>query len=390
MQTLLIVYNNLGIGGITKSLIDALRVIDYSKYEVTLYIRRDDILDCIDQIPKQVQIRLIENEVKKQIFEQNIVGHIARFVHKCLNRRHKYLAKQFFLKYKYPLQRKRESFDMKDVEYDIAISYSTDGDDPVFTNKCVNAKRKYIFLHQSTKIAKMNIKAMKSYDKVISVNPLLEPWIKKMTKSSNNVCTIENYVDYEEVRYKAKDVIEIPKNKYIFSTCGRLCKTKGFDYVVHTAEILKNNGIEFVWYWIGDGAERMSMETIIKEKGLQNEVIITGMKNNPYPYINACDIYIQPSRAEAYGLTILEALILKKVVVTTYTKGGEYIIKKYNCGILVDENPKTIASEILSLLENRDKYEEHKKKVTNINWEAENKRYKEDWKNLLEGTYGMH
>ena len=58
----------------------------------------------------------------------------------------------------------------------------------------------------------------------------------------------------------------------------------------------------------------------ITEAGMENHVIILGKKSNPYPYIKACDIYVQPSRYEGNSVTVREAQILcKPVVVTDYS-----------------------------------------------------------------------
>ena len=208
-----------------------------------------------------------------------------------------------------------------------------------------------------------------------------------MAGVSQKIYTIENYVDFEKVRLKANEKLELYERDYIFSTCGRLCKTKGFDYVVQAAKILKVNATDFVWYWIGDGPDRKAMERIIDENELENEVIITGMQSNPYPYIKACDIYVQPSRAEAYPLSILEALILEKVVITTRTKGGEYILEKHGCGVLVEESPVQIASEIMNLLQNKEDLETQQKKVQAIDWKEEKIRYKREWEELLAGKF---
>ena len=103
-KRIIFVYNNLGIGGIAKSLITTLSLIDYTRYDVTLYIRRDDVLDLIDEVPPQVHTVLINNEVKSRVFGNNIKGKIVKLIYNALNRHHKHLAKEFFIAYKYPLQ----------------------------------------------------------------------------------------------------------------------------------------------------------------------------------------------------------------------------------------------------------------------------------------------
>lgn len=45
--------------------------------------------------------------------------------------------------------------------------------------------------------------------------------------------------------------------------------------------------------------------------------MLLGKKTNPYPYIKACDLYVQPSRYEGKAITVTEAQILGKPVVIT-------------------------------------------------------------------------
>ena len=388
-KRIIFVYNNLGIGGISKSLITTLSLIDYTRYDVTIYIRRDDVLDLIDEVPPQVHTVLINNEVKSRVFGNNIKGKIVKLIYNALNRHHKHLAKEFFIAYKYPLQRKNEkkALDSNNEKWDVAISYSTDGDDPIFVNECIKSEKKYVFVHQSTEIAKRNIEAMKKYDGIISVNPVLVSWISSMVKNCSKVLTIENYVDYHRIIQLASEDLKIQKNnKTVLATCGRLCITKGYDYLIDIACQLKDSNFDFVWYWIGDGPQRSDMEQMILEKGLNDYIVITGFQNNPYPYIGNCDIYVQPSRAEMYPLTLLEALILQKLVISTKTAGGKYILEKHQCGILIEDPVKDIPEFIFALSNNPTLIDQEQVKTAVIDWEADQKRYLSQLELLLCGV----
>ena len=388
-KRIIFVYNNLGIGGISKSLITTLSLIDYTRYDVTIYIRRDDVLDLIDEVPPQVHTVLINNEVKSRVFGNNIKGKIVKLIYNALNRHHKHLAKEFFIAYKYPLQRKNEkkALDSNNEKWDVAISYSTDGDDPIFVNECIKSEKKYVFVHQSTEIAKRNIKAMEKFDGIISVNPVLVSWISSMVNNQSKVLAIENYVDYHRIIQLASEKIDFPyTNRTVFATCGRLCTTKGYDYVVEIASQLKEKNVDFVWYWVGDGPQRSDMERIICEKGLNDYIVITGFQNNPYPYMGNCDVYIQPSRAEMYPLTLLEALILQKLVISTKTAGGKYILEKHQCGILIEDPVKDIPEFILALSNNPTLIDQEQVKTAVIDWEADQKRYLSQLELLLCGV----
>ena len=383
------VYTNLGFGGIAKSLVTVLNLIDYSKYDVTLYIRRDDVLDLINEVPSQVTTVLINNEVKNRVFENNIKGKIVKGMYNLLKKKHKHFAKELYIWYKYPIQRKKEAIELKnmDAKWDVAISYSTDDDDPIFVKDCIYASKKYIFVHQSTKIAKRNVNAMKKYDGVISDNPMLVPWIESMINNRSKVIPIEIHIDYKSIIQLASDKSNIVvSNGLVVSTCGRLCSTKGYDYVVQIASEMKRRELNFLWYWIGDGPERSAMEKMIEQNNLENEIIITGFQSNPYSFIDASDIYVQPSRAEMYPLTILEALVLKKTIISTGTAGGNYILNKYNCGFLVENPVREISSIIEDLANNPVKIDEERKKTELIDWKADEERYLNQLEQLLCGV----
>ena len=386
-RKIIFVYTNLGIGGIAKSLITLLKMIDYSKFDITLYIRRDDVIDLLEEVPDEVHTVLVRNEVKKRVFDKTLKGRIVKTIHGFLMKRHKYLAKQLFIRYKYPLQRKKEAKEFSKLtdEWDVAISYSTDEDDPVFVNDCLKAKKKYVFVHQSTMLAKRNIRVMKDYNRVICVNPLLVPWVEDITHHKAKVTSLENYVDNNAIIQLSHNQTEINHTEtLVISTCGRLCDTKGYDCVVQIAAELKRKGLQFIWYWIGDGPAREDMERMISQCDLKDKITILGNQRNPYPYIGLCDIYVQPSRAEAYSLTIREALVLNDPVISTKTTGGKYILEKYQCGFLVDDPVKEIPSIILDLAQNHDKIMYEQEKTKRIDWEADKQRYMAQWSSLFE------
>lgn len=64
----------------------------------------------------------------------------------------------------------------------------------------------------------------------------------------------------------------------------------------------------------------------ITEAGMQERVIILGKKDNPYPYMRACELYVQPSRYEGKAVTVREAQLLgKPVVITSYATSASQL-----------------------------------------------------------------
>ena len=91
-------------------------------------------------------------------------------------------------------------------------------------------------------------------------------------------------------------------------------------------ELVKDKNIDIRWYIIGFGSDENLIRQKIAEAGMQEHVIILGKKKNPYPYVKACDIYVQPSRYEGKSVTVREAQMLcKPVVVTNYPTASSQI-----------------------------------------------------------------
>lgn len=106
----------------------------------------------------------------------------------------------------------------------------------------------------------------------------------------------------------------------VLLSIGRFCTAKNYDNVPDIARRLVQHGITNLrWYIIGFGSDEALIRAKIREAGMEKHVILLGKKENPYPYIKACDIYVQPSRYEGKSVTVREAQILcKPVVITNY------------------------------------------------------------------------
>ncbi|WP_144266702.1 glycosyltransferase, partial [Clostridioides difficile] len=101
---------------------------------------------------------------------------------------------------------------------------------------------------------------------------------------------------------------------------ARLSHAKGIDNAVKALKLLHDRGLTNIkWYVVGYGGDEEMIRNIIKENNLEDSFILLGKKINPYPYIEACDLYVQPSRYEGKAVTVTEAQILNKpVLITNY------------------------------------------------------------------------
>ena len=117
---------------------------------------------------------------------------------------------------------------------------------------------------------------------------------------------------------------------------------------------MKDKGLNFKWIFIGEGGERSRIEKLIAEYHLENRVILLGMRTNPYPYMSRCDVYVQTSSFEGFGLTIAEAKILGKPVVSTNFDVVHDQLKHEENGLIAEMTPESVAENIVRLLDDKE------------------------------------
>ena len=260
------------------------------------------------------------------------------------------------------------------VEYDLAISFLTPHN---FVRDHVRAKKKICWIHTDyTRIdvnAELELPVWDSFDYVASVSsevsktflqvfPTLAPKVIEVENilSSNFVRQRANEFDTKGNRQQTTDLEKLTAHSPQLTaninllSIGRFCEAKNYDNVPdickRTLEILKDKNIDLRWYIIGFGADEGLIRQKIAEAEMQEHVIILGKKSNPYPYIKACDIYVQPSRYEGKSVTVREAQMLcKPVVVTNYPTASSQIQNGLD-GVIVPMNNENCAKGLAEFI----------------------------------------
>lgn len=147
---------------------------------------------------------------------------------------------------------------------------------------------------------------------------------------NDRVHSIYNIIDTAGIIETAKHPITDRRfitDKFTFISVGRMDAVKRFAYIPRIARHLKDNGCDFRWYIIGSGGtEETRVQQAIADCGVEEQVILLGSKNNPYPYIAAANILVCPSRTEACPNVINEAKILHvPVVAADFPSAAEFI-----------------------------------------------------------------
>ncbi|KJJ84874.1 group 1 family glycosyl transferase [Candidatus Omnitrophus magneticus] len=106
--------------------------------------------------------------------------------------------------------------------------------------------------------------------------------------------------------------------------------------------------------WIaGASGDSETNKNLSKELGVFENVLWLGIRDDVPNLMNACDIYVQPSRSEAFGLTVAEAMAANKAVVAFKVGGIGEVMLDDETGILVEpESISGLADAITLLIDN--------------------------------------
>ena len=355
MRKVLISSFDMEVGGGERSLISMLNNFDYSNNEVDLmlYSHTGDFMSMLNNkvnlLNEVKQYSTFRKSIGETIKQGNLTLGLARILSKFLakiNGKIKNLSEygiyqmQLMWKYSLPFLPKL------DKKYDVAISYLWPH---YFVAEKVQAKRKIAWVHTDYSTIEtdidMDLKIWNKFDYIIAVSEECKnAFLKKYPSLKDKVKVIENITSPGFIKKMAKeDVEENIKTDTSFKlvSVARLSHAKGIDNAVKALKILYNRGLTNIkWYVVGYGGDDQMIRNLIKENSLEDSFILLGKKINPYPYINAGDIYVQPSRYEGKALTVGEAQILgKPVVITNYTTAKSQVrdnIDGYICELSIE------------------------------------------------------
>ena len=211
-------------------------------------------------------------------------------------------------------------------KYDLAISFLTPH---TYVKNKVVAKKKIAWIHTDYTIYPIAKNVERpiwcSYNYIASIsNDVTRTFLQVFPTLAPKIMEIENILSPAFVRKRAEledtDKEFRQTEKISLLSIGRYSEQKNYDNVPDICKRLINKTkLNIKWYIIGYGGDEALIRQKIKEAGMEEHVILLGKRSNPYPYIKACDIYVQPSRYEGKSVTVREAQMLcKPVVVTNY------------------------------------------------------------------------
>jgi CDP-glycerol glycerophosphotransferase len=363
-ESILIYAGALPANGITQSCLSLINAIDSTRYRVVLVIDPDTIeaeqyrLDKLASIRDKVQIISRVGVVNYSPEEKLVID--------LFNAQNTLYSESMWSVYRAAMRKEFHRV-FGCAKFDTIIQF--EGYGKFWTGLLgygTHESNKIIYLHnnmleeQVTKYEFLTgiFKLYPSYQKLVSVSESVnEENIKNLAEltgaEQDRFTYCDNYVNVAEILEKAEAPLDLDIREWkgaskLFGTVGRLSPEKGHHKLITAFnEVLKTTDVDAKLVIVGDGSQWSTLQQYIFELGLSEQVLLAGIRPNPYPIIKAMDLFIFSSDHEGQGLAIIEALILNKPVVSTDIPGPHSILKPGH-GTLVENSVKGLVDGIIN------------------------------------------
>ncbi len=182
-------------------------------------------------------------------------------------------------------------------------------------------------------------------------------------KHKNKIVMIHNGIDTtwwksQLIRFTAKDrkkikeeVFFAKENTLIITSIAELHERKGQKYLIEAIPNLIEEYSNIKIVFIGEGKERKNLEKLVKKLKIEKHVTFTGRQKDIPQLLKASDIFVLPSKREAFGLVNLEAMLIPLAIIASNVGGIPEIVKNGETGILVQpKNSDALSKAIKKLI----------------------------------------
>ena len=349
----LVLHGHLSMGGEERVLLNVLKNLVELNYDVDLLITWN-----------HRENNLFENEIPEKVN--------YKFLFDNYNGKNKLIKEIYRIKAKATYLKKVEKI-IKENKYDVIIDYSSnllkynnfDIKVPVFA--WIHFSLTFGEKLSADKIEKYK-KQYKKYDKILAIcDTMRDEFVEILGMDKNKVELVYNPIDLEAIRKKAENIDKKYENylkQDYFLQVSRLTEQKQPEHLVDIYYKLKQRGIKEKLYFIGNGEKVNLIKQKIKEYKLENDVILLGQIENPYPFFKNAKLFVHTAKYEGLPTVLLESLAFGTPVVAYDCPTGPKDILGENSeyGELIPLNDKDMFVEkVYELMNNNKKYENYKK-----------------------------
>ena len=349
----LVLHGHLSMGGEERVLLSVLKNLVELNYDVDLLITWN-----------HRENNLFENEIPEKVN--------YKFLFDNYNGKNKLIKEIYRIRAKTTYLKKVEKI-IKENKYDVIIDYSSnllkynnfDIKVPVFA--WIHFSLTFGEKLSADKIEKYK-KQYKKYDKILAIcDTMRDEFVEILGMDKNKVELVYNPIDLEAIRKKAKNIDKKYENylkQDYFLQVSRLTEQKQPEHLVDIYYKLKQQGIKEKLYFIGNGEKIELIKQKIREYNLENDVVLLGQIENPYPFFKNAKLFVHTAKYEGLPTVLLESLALGTPVVAYDCPTGpkDILGKNSEYGELIPLNDKdTFVEKVYELMNKNEKYENYRK-----------------------------
>lgn len=349
----LVLHGHLSMGGEERVLLSVLKNLVELNYDVDLLITWN-----------HGENNLFENEIPEKVN--------YKFLFDNYNGKNKLIKEIYRIRAKATYLKKVEKI-IKEKKYDIVIDYSSN---LLKYNKFDIKVPVFAWIHFSLtfgeklsadKIEKYK-KQYKKYEKILAIcDTMRDEFVKILGMDEKKVELVYNPIDLETIRKKAENIDKKHEDylkKDYFLQVSRLTEQKQPEHLVDIYYKLKQQGIKEKLYFIGNGEKIELIKQKIREYNLENDVVLLGQIENPYPFFKNAKLFVHTAKYEGLPTVLLESLAFGTPVVAYDCPTGpkDILGKNSEYGKLISLNDKdTFVKEVYELMKDDEKYENYRK-----------------------------
>lgn len=329
---LLLILDNLVVGGAEILVLDFCRKIDRDKYNVTLCALGDGALRCEFE---QIGYKPLIFERRRRIDFLLIFNLMKLMKRKRVNIIHAHLG-------------------MPTIYGSIAGLFA--GVRTIFSSwhRSDKSKNEYIV----KKRIKFVYKLLSPFiTKFVAVSQEVKSFlINKMGIDKRKIAVIYNGIDFTRMMPDKGEIINLLEeftvslDTFKVSMVARLCDAKDYPTFISASKIVLSQIPNSVFFIIGDGPQRSQLEMYAKDIGVGEKIIFTGFRRDIPKFLSCSNVFVLSTNSEAFGMVLLEAMIAGIPIVATALPAIREIIKNGETGILVPpKDPDSLAAAIVTL-----------------------------------------
>ena len=388
MKRIIIVNNNMKVGGVQKSLCNLLWEIQ-GQYDVTLCLF-DAAGGCLEQLPPSVHVVACRGPVRYLGISQGQCRGIHKLVRGGLALLCRAFGRDRIMKLLLLCSGKIEG------QYDCAMAFlhngtirSFYGGVQEFVLSHVNATEKVAFLHCDYRNCgadhPRNNRIIRQFHRIAACSDgCRRAFAEVMPELAERCVTVRNFHPYEQLRSQAaQNPMDFGEGWIHGILVARLAHEKGIERAIAAVDYVRGRGLRMKLHLVGSGGMEQQLRQQVRQLDLEDRVIFYGEQARPYPYMAAADLLLLTSYHEAAPMVIDEAVCLDVPVLTVRTTSSEDMVTDRGAGWVCDNDQGALNRALEEILTNPDALKTVKNRL--CSYPADNAAAAEQLRKLIEG-----